>query len=205
VRTGELVFAAGRDASGIPHASFGFVGATAGAWRTWRGGQVDRLIRLDGGLYPGLAGAPVADSEGRVIGLATAAFSRLHGVVVPLATVDRIAETLLTHGRVQRGHLGVAVHAVELPAALRSALGDEARAGLLVTAVSDDGPAAQAGLMVGDILVAAGDQSVATPEALRGLLAEQAIGAPLQLTVLRGGRREALTVQVGEQRWDARC
>jgi len=65
-RVGTVVFAVGRDASGAVHASFGHVGAVGGAWRTWRGGEVDRLVRLDGGLCPGLAGAPVADEAGAV-------------------------------------------------------------------------------------------------------------------------------------------
>ena len=64
-RVGDFVFAVGRDASGMVHASFGHVGAVAGAWRSWRGGQLDRYIRLDGGLYPGLVGAPVCDVQGK--------------------------------------------------------------------------------------------------------------------------------------------
>ena len=64
VRVGDVVFAAGREPSGHLQASFGHIGAVAGPWRTWRGGQLDRLIRLDGGLYPGLLGAAVADAAG---------------------------------------------------------------------------------------------------------------------------------------------
>ena len=61
-RVGDFVFAVGREASGLVQASFGHVGCVAGAWRSWRGGRVDRLIRLDGGLYPGLEGAAVANA-----------------------------------------------------------------------------------------------------------------------------------------------
>ena len=52
-RVGDAVFAVGREPSGHVQASFGRIGAVAGPWRTWRGGRVERLIRLDGGLYPG--------------------------------------------------------------------------------------------------------------------------------------------------------
>ena len=97
VRTGDFVFAVGRDAAGLVHASFGHVGASGPAWRSWRGGQLDRLVRLDGGLYPGLMGAPVADPQGQVIGLASAALARHHGIVVPAATIDRIVDVLLAH------------------------------------------------------------------------------------------------------------
>src|SRR5438034_428777 len=68
VRAGDFVFAVGRDASGLVQASFGHVGAAAGAWRTWRGGRIESLIRLDGGLYPGFAGAPVLAADGSAIG-----------------------------------------------------------------------------------------------------------------------------------------
>ena len=120
-RVGDFVFAVGRDASGMVHASFGHVGAVAGAWRSWRGGQLDRYIRLDGGLYPGLVGAPVCDVQGQVVGIATAVLARHHGMVVPASTIDRIADALLSHGRVRRGHLGIAAQPVPLSPAMRAA------------------------------------------------------------------------------------
>ena len=66
------------------------VGAASGAWRTWRRGLVDRLIRLDGEVYPGFSGAPGADAAGRALGIATSALTRIHGVVLPWKTVDRV-------------------------------------------------------------------------------------------------------------------
>ena len=205
VRTGDFVFAAGRDAAGTVHASFGHVGAVAGAWRSWRGGQFDRLLRLDGGLYPGLMGAPVADSQGQVLGIASAALARHHGIVVPAATIDRVVDALLAHGRVQRGHLGVATQPVALSSAMRSAADVDAAAGLLLSGVGEDSPASRAGLQVGDILVAVGGRPVPTIDALRDLLGADQIGSRLRLVVLRGGKREELSVEVGERRWEARC
>jgi S1-C subfamily serine protease len=75
-RVGDAVFAVGRDPSGLMHASFGHVGAVGGEWRTWRGGRLEQLIRLDGGLPPGLVGAPVADEAGRLLGIASHSFPR---------------------------------------------------------------------------------------------------------------------------------
>lgn len=204
-RTGDFVFAVGRDAAGLVHASFGHVGASGGAWRSWRGGQLDRLVRLDGGLYPGLMGAPVADAQGQVIGLASAALSRHHGVVVPAATIDRIVDVLLAHGRVQRGHLGIAAQPVALSAAMRAAADVDSEAGLLVAGVGEDSPAARAGLLVGDVLVAVGGRAVPTLEALRDLLGADQIGSRLRIVLLRGGARTEATVEVGEQRWESRC
>jgi len=191
-RVGDFVFAVGREPSGRVQASFGHVGAAGGEWRTWRGGRVERLIRLDGGLYPGLAGAPVADATGQVLGVASPALSRLHGVVLPVATVDRVLGQLLAHGHVPRGYLGIAAQPV------RVALEGGSTEGLLVSSVADDGPAAAAGLIVGDVIVSAGGRPVASIEALRDLLAEQ-VGAQLRLQVARGGLPLELTLDVAER------
>ncbi len=191
-RAGDFVFAVGREPSGLVQASFGHVGAAAGEWRSWRGGRVERLIRLDGGLYPGLAGAAVADASGQCIGIASPAFSRLHGVVLPVATVDRVLTALLTHGRVPQGYLGIAA----LP--VRATLDGAGTDGLLVSSVAEGSPAAQAGLLVGDVLVSAGGQAVASIEALRACLAEQ-IGGRLRLQVARGGQAQELLLDVAER------
>jgi S1-C subfamily serine protease len=195
VRVGDVVFAAGREPSGHLQASFGHVGAVAGPWRTWRGGHLDRLIRLDGGLYPGLLGAPVADAQGRVLGIASAAFSRHHGVVVPQATIDRVVEPLLTHGRVARGYLGIAAQPV------RAQRDGVAVDGLLVTSVADDSPAERAGLLVGDVIVTLGGDPAGSLERVRDRLQ---VGAQVELGVSRGGRAHTLSLQVSERPY-ARC
>jgi len=195
LRVGDPVFAVGRESSGAVQASFGHIGAVAGAWRTWRGGRVERLIRLDGGLYPGLAGAAVGDASGRVLGVASQAFSRHHGVVLPVATIERVIEQLLTHGRVQQGYLGIAAQPVR---ALRDGVGVD---GLLVSSVADDGPAAHAGLLVGDVIVSLGGQAVGSLEGLRERLQ---VGAQVDVDVARGGRAHRLSVQVAE-RPHSRC
>jgi S1-C subfamily serine protease len=205
VRVGDFVFALGRDAAGIVHASFGYVGAVAGAWRSWRGGQLDRFVRLDGGLWHGLMGGPVADVQGQALGIASAALARHHGIVVPAATVDRVVDALLAHGRVQRGHLGIAAQPVPLSEAMKAAADVGSEAGLLVSGVGEDSPAARAGLLVGDILVSVGGRPVASIEALRDLLGPEQIGSRLRMVLLRGGARQELSVEVAERRWEPRC
>jgi len=194
-RVGDFVFAVGRDPSGLTHASFGHIGAVAGEWRTWRGGRIEQLIRLDGGLPPGLAGAPVADAEGRLLGIATQSFSRHHGIVVPVTTIDRLLEPLLTHGRVPQGYLGIAVQPV------RTTLDGSGVDGLLVSSLAADGPAARGGLLVGDVLVSLGGKPAASLEALRDLLQ---VGQQVQAVLVRGGVRHELTLDV-IQRPGSRC
>jgi S1-C subfamily serine protease len=194
-RVGDFVFAVGRTPSGLTQASFGHVGMAGGEWRTWRGGQVDRLIRLDGGLYPGLDGAPVADASGQVLGIASSAFSRQHCIVIPVATVDRVLDQLLAHGRVQRGYLGVAAQPV------RASLADTPVDGLLVSSVAADGPAARGGLLVGDVIVKVAGRPVGSLDALREQLQ---VGAQVRVEVTRGGQGLELTLDVAE-RPHSRC
>jgi len=194
-RIGDVVFAVGRDPSGLTQASFGHVGAVAGEWRSWRGGRIDRLIRLDGGLYPGYAGAPVADAMGQVIGVASNALSRHHGVVLPVATVDRVLDQLLAHGRVRQGYLGIAAQPV------RATLDGAAVDGLLISSLADDGPAARAGLRVSDVIVKIGGEPAISIDALRDLLQ---VGAQVRVLVSRGGSSHEVSLEVA-QRPSSRC
>jgi S1-C subfamily serine protease len=195
-RVGHFVFAVGRKPSGLTQASFGHVGAVAGEWRTWRGGRVEQLIQLDGGLYPGFEGAPVADASGKVLGVASSAFSRHHGVVLPVATIDRVLDQLLAHGHVQQGYVGIAAQPVH--ATLDGAPVD----GLLVSSVADDGPAARAGLLVADVIVKVGGEPVSSLEALRERLK---VGAQVAMLVSRGGQALELTLEVAQRPRSRRC
>lgn len=194
-RVGDFVMAVGREPSGLTQASFGHIGSVAGEWRTWRGGRVEQLIRLDGGLYPGLDGAPVASASGHLLGMASSAFSRHHGVVLPVATVDRVLEQLLAHGRVQQGYLGIAAQPV------RATLDGAAVDGLLVSSVVDDGPAAHGGLRVADVIVQVGGEPVDSLEALRDRLQ---VDTQVPVRVSRGGQAVDLVLEVA-QRPSARC
>jgi S1-C subfamily serine protease len=189
-RVGDFVFAVGRKASGLVQASFGHVGSVAGEWRTWRGGRVEHLVQLDGGLYPALEGAPVADRAGRVLGIASSALSRHHGIVLPVATVERVIDQLLAHGRVQQGYLGIAAQPV------RATLDGETVEGLLVSSVADDGPAAKAGLRVADVIVALNGAPVTSLEALRDGLT---VGEQVRVRVARGTQSHDLTIDVAER------
>ena len=192
LKAGHAVIAVGRSGDGDAIASQGIVNRAGGPWQTWLGGHVDRLIRLDGGVYDGLSGAPVADTQGAVVGIATAAMSRSYGVVVPTATVNRVVDALLAHGRVARAWLGIGAQSVPLPPT--SALG---AFGLLVTSLVGGGPAQKAGLMVGDIVFSAAGRAAADLRELRDALAAH-IGRSVTLGILRGGAPLDVQATVGE-------
>jgi S1-C subfamily serine protease len=194
-RVGDFVFAVARSASGRVQASFGFVGCVAGEWKTWRGARVEQLIRLDGGLYPGFEGAPVADAEGRLVGIASAALSRHHAIVLPVETVDRVVAQILAHGHVRRGHLGIAAQPVTV-----EWQGQDVE-GLLVSSVVDDGPAARGGLKVADVILQVGATPVGTLDDLRDALP---LDQTVVVRVLRGDRPVELSIAVAP-RPTSRC
>ncbi len=201
VRAGELVMVVGRASSGEPTASFGLVNRVSGPWQSWLGGQLDRLIRLDGGVYEGLSGAPVANAQGEVVGIATAALSRTYGIVVPASTVSRVVDALLTKGRVSRAFLGIGGQAVPLPAGpADDGAAMQAGTGLLVTGLVADGPAARAGLMIGDILIDVGGRPAAALHELRASLAGH-VGQQVRVRLMRGGQPMELELTLAE--WPA--
>ena len=192
VKAGSLAIAVGRSSHGELTASYGIVNRVSGPWETWLGGHVDRLIRLDGGIYDGLSGGPVADASGAVIGIATAALSRSYGIVVPASTVSRVVDALLAKGHVARPFLGIGAQ----PVPLRKAGAPDA-VGLLITSLVAGGPAESAGILVGDILASVHGQPASSLAELRFALADQ-IGKPVVASVVRGGQAIDVSVTVGQ-------
>ena len=169
--------------------------ASAGRGRPGSAASIDRLIRLDGGIYDGLSGAPVADAAGAVIGIATAALSRSYGIVVPSrdGVARRRRAARATAG--SRGPwLGIGAQTVPLPEGAGAAAGE--KSGLLVTSLAAGGPAERAGLLIGDIIVRAAEGAAANLRELRQALAAH-VGQSVALAVLRGG---APLAAAGERR-----
>jgi S1-C subfamily serine protease len=191
LRTGEIVLAVGRHAPGVL-AVMGIVSTAAGPWKTWRGGHVDSLLRLDIGAYPRSSGSAVLDTQCRFAGMLTTGLTRTAPVAIPAATIDRVAAELLAHGRVARGYLGVGLQPIPLPAIYNQ------RSGVMVLSVEPDGPAEKGGILLGDVIVEIGGQPVTDTDdvqtALRGSIARE-----LPVVVLRGGQRKDLRVTVGER------
>lgn len=199
VRTGHFVFAVARDTRGQSSASFGIVGATGEDWRTWRGGHIDRLIRLDGRLYPAFGGGPIGDAQGQVIGMGSYALARDFGIVIPASTVSRITEQLLTSGRIAHGYLGIGARPVALPEALSHKLGLESGDGLIVLSLASRGPAEQAGLLVGDILVELAGRPLRDMDDLHSALGGDRIGERVRVGLVRGGERIDSAITLGER------
>jgi S1-C subfamily serine protease len=199
LKPGHLALALARLDETGPRASFGAVSVVAGPWRPWGGGEIDRLLQSDLNLYPGFGGGPLVDAGGRVLGINSGRLSRPYTTTLPVETVTRTLEHLVSRGYVRRGYLGAAMQPVRLQHQLRSRLGIDRERGLLVSTVQSDGPAASGGLLVGDVIIGIGGRPVAEPEDVLKVLNGDTAGRTLALELVRGGRLETVEVLIGER------
>lgn len=180
-------------------ASLGILGAVGDRRRTWRGGVLDRFIRLDVNLYPSQIGAAVVNMQGTLIGLATPALLRHSAIAIPVETMQRFANELAKEGRVRHGYLGVGVQPVALPEPLRAKVSLDIHSGLMIMLVNADSPAEMAGMQLGDILVSLGQQQLSSIEELQDALLGPSVGSTVPATVLRGGELVPLSVTIAER------
>ena len=196
VKVGHLVVTVARPGR-TARATLGMVSTHGEGWRTHAGGRVDRYLETDADLPPGFSGGALVDTQGRLIGLLTAAFSRTAAVVIPGDTLTRVTGALKEHGGVRRGYLGVGAYPVRLPQHLWASAGTEA--GLVFLSVDPDGPAHKAGLLLGDVLVSLGGQSLHRVEDLLGYLGDEKVGTTVQARVLRAGELREVPLTVGKR------
>ena len=130
------------------------------------------------------------------MGLCTSAFIRRSGTIIPVGTVGRITEELLSHGRVFRGYLGLGLQPAELPAGAGAA---DSSGGLLVAAVQAGGPAEQGGVIVGDILISLDSRPCRAAEDVLAVLGSTRPDQVLEAVLVRGGNRREVTLVVGER------
>jgi S1-C subfamily serine protease len=176
-------------------ASLGLVARAAGEYRARRGGRIDRYLETTLDLHPGFSGSLVLAADGQAIGLATAGLLRGTAMAVPPSTLRRVMKSLLTHGEVRRGYLGLATHPVPLPPEVRARTGEELA--LLVARVEPDSPAARAGIALGDALLSFGGESLQDPGELLTLLAEDRIGDTVGMKLLRAGEVKEIQITIG--------
>ncbi len=186
---GQLVVAVGNPLGLSGSVTAGVVSALGRSLPT-RSGMAARLIedviQTDAALNPGNSGGALADSSARVVGINTAVAGVGLGLAVPVNdTSRRIITTLMREGRVRRAYLGVVTMPAPLSSALRERFGRPA--GLRVVEVVPGGPGARAGLRAGDLLLTAAGRPVEKAQDLQRLMFAEAIGRPLQITVMRNG------------------
>jgi S1-C subfamily serine protease len=200
LRPGHLVLALARLGEGGPRVSFGAVSAVGGRWRCWKGGEIDRLLQSNLTLYPGFGGGPLVDATGQIHGINSGGLSRAFATTIPVETVNRTVQQLLERGYVARGWLGAAMQPVRFNPAAQRRLGLERDSGLVILSVEPDGPAASAGLLVGDVIVKLGGRAIEDIDDLVDALgASDVVGRTFDLDLVRGGDRVKADVLIGER------
>ncbi|AFL52304.1 S1-C subfamily serine protease [Sinorhizobium fredii] len=182
---GNLVVAVGRgEASTL--AGFGIVSEAGPAWRSMRGGLIDRRIRISASIDPRAEGGAAIDAEGGFIGLVLFGPGR-RALVIPAETVERVAATLAENGHMPRGYLGAGLHPVR----------QEKARGAMVMSLEAGSPAEKAGLVLGDIITSWNGETVEGVRDLIRQIGPDSVGKTVALGILRGGEARNLDVVVG--------
>src|SRR5438105_13858652 len=196
-RTGAVALAIGADGMGGASARLGLVNLAGSEWHSSRGGLIDRRIVLDVGLARREEGGPVFDATGGCLGMSTFG-PRGQVIVIPTATIGRIAPQLAKDGRIARGWLGVALQAVAVPDALRESA--EQSSGLMVMSVVEGGPAAQAGVLAGDIILSVDGTSTHRFRRIAKLFGSDSIGRKADIRLIRSGSVMSVQTTIAERR-----
>ena len=158
----------------------------------------ESFIQTDAAINPGNSGGPLVNLDGKVIGINTAIVSVGQGIgfAIPASMARRVLPQLLATGRVTRGWLGVRIQS--LTEDLAPSFGAKEGEGVLVADVMPGGPAEASGLRSGDVILDFEGQPTAEVPDLQRAVADTVPGTAAKVTVLREGRRETLSVKVGE-------
>ena len=193
LRVGHLVVGVSRPGR-TARARLGVVSAAAGEWRTPAGGRLETYLETDIEPHPGFSGGLLVGADGSALGATTAGLVRGAGMVVPATSLRRVVETLLAHGRVRRGYLGIGTQSIAMIPPVSGQT-----VALIVLSVQPGSPAAKAGLTVGDVLLRSGEERLTHPGALFPSLDEERVGHELRLRILRVGEERDVTIVVGER------
>jgi S1-C subfamily serine protease len=189
LRVGQLVVAVGNPLGLAGSVTAGVVSALGRSLPTRAGANVrivDDVIQTDAALNPGNSGGALVVASGEVVGINTAVAGIGVGLAIPINAITRqIVAALMAEGRVRRAYLGLAGTPAPLPPALASQRAQ--KTGLRIAEVIPGGPAAEAGLRSGDLLLSANGEAVVSAQTLQKLMLGDAIGQPVAVTVLRSG------------------
>lgn len=205
LRVGQLVIAIGNPYGFQSTVSTGVVSALGRSLRSREGRLIENIIQHTAPLNPGNSGGPLVDSKGRIVAINTAIIVAAQGIgfSIPSGTAKGVVSQLLTHGRVRRGHLGIAGRNRPLDRRVVRFHGLSQASAVEVVSVDEDGPAGRAGTRVGDLIVAIDGLKVLGIDDLHRFLNEWQEGQPVQLTVVRGRtkvRRDLVPVEAVPRR-----
>ena len=200
LRRGHLVVAIGNPLGFESTVTAGIVSALGRSLRSRNGRLIDDVIQTDAPLNPGNSGGPLVAASGKVVGINTAMIGGAQGLCFAVSsnTAHFVVTEIIGHGRVRRAWLGIAVQTVPLSRRVALAAGVGAN-GVRITEVEATGPAALAGLRVGDVVLALDAAPVGGADDFVRRLSADRIDRFMEVTVLRGGRIERFYVRLLEK------
>jgi S1-C subfamily serine protease len=189
LRPGQLAIAIGNPLGFEQTVTAGVVSAVGRSLRATTGRLIDDVIQTDAALNPGNSGGPLVDWKGRVVGINTAVIRAAQGICFSVAanTALDVLSQILRHGRVRRAGLGIEGASTHIPRHLARFAGIEQAGGVRVTATTPDGPAAAAGILSGDLIVALDGLRVNGIDDLLRLLNHERVQVPVKVVLLRKG------------------
>jgi S1-C subfamily serine protease len=176
-------------AESAPLIAFGVIAAVGPAWQSMRGGSIDARIEMDVRLRHRGEGGLAIDGSGQAFGMAVRG-PRGRTLIIPAATIDRVADQLAKHGRVPVAYLGAGLKDVPL---------DDGGSGAMVMTLDRDGPAAASGLQQGDIIVSWASKRMLHVGALLQALRAAPVGSTVALGLRRGGSPVELGITIGDR------
>ena len=196
LQVGQLVVAIGNPFGFQATVTAGVVSALGRSLRSESGYLIDNLIQTDAALNPGNSGGPLVTSAGEVVGVNTAIIAPAQGIcfAIAISTAIYVAGKLIKDGHIVRGRIGVAGQTTAIRRRLVRYFDLPLETGVTVAGVDPGSPARRAGLLPGDLIVAAEGQPVPDIDALHRLLTESTIGQPLRLDVIRLTQRREVIV-----------
>ena len=200
VKVGEPVLAIGAPYGFDNTATAGIVSAKS---RSLPDDNYVPFLQTDVAVNPGNSGGPLFNLRGEVIGINSQIYSQTGGFqglsfAIPIDVAMKVEQQLTQHGKVTRGRLGVSVQ--ELNQALSDSFGLKKAQGALVSAVEKGGPADQAGLQAGDVILRFNGREIDHSVDLPTLVADAAPGSSQTLEVMRNGKVRTLAVRIGEMK-----
>lgn len=191
LRVGQLVVAIGSPLGFESTVTAGVVSALGRTLRSITGHLVDNVIQTDAALNPGNSGGPLVDSRGRVIGINTAVIQPAQGIcfAIPIDAAKVVLPQLMQFGRVNRGYIGVQCRVVPLAPAVAQQLELDQGQAIEVLGIEEGGPADDAGILEGDLILALDDKPATSVDDLHKLLTQLPVGIPTTVVLLREGRK----------------
>jgi S1-C subfamily serine protease len=196
LRVGQVVIAIGNPLGFDSTVSTGVVSSLGRALRSQDGRLIENIIQHTAPLNPGNSGGPLVNPHGQVVGINTAIIAMAQGIgfAIPSNTANWVVSQLLTHGRVSRGYLGIVGETRPLQRRLVRFYSIPRDYAVIVHSMDPKGPAARAGLQVGDLIVGIGDRHTGSVDDLHRFLTEWPVGQPVKLTIIRGAERKNFEV-----------